>query len=279
MSSLKKQIQWFPGHMAKTIRQLTEKKKQIDLVIELVDARIPISSRNPVLSEIFPDHPRLLLLNKADLADKSVTQAWINHLSTDTQQVRAINSLDPFSVKSILSNAKVLVEKQAKKTPAMINLLVAGIPNVGKSTLINRLIGKRKTVVGNKPGVTKSNQWFNVSESFKLLDSPGILWPKFEDQEVGLNLAICQGIKESILDIDELAFFGLQKVKELYPNSLKERYTLTDIPEDDTEMFYKIAKKRGCLMKGGEYDENRTYRAFLMDLQTGKLGPLSFERP
>lgn len=275
---LKKEIQWFPGHMAKTIRQLTEKKHQIDLIIELADARIPQSSRNPVLTEIFPDHPRLLLLNKSDLADASITEKWLKTLQNDHQHVKATNSLEPLSTKTVLSHAKNLVSEH-KNLPPTINLLVAGIPNVGKSTLINRLLGRRKTVVGNKPGVTKSNQWFTINEQFKLLDSPGILWPKFEDQEIGLNLAICQGIKETILDIDELAYHALEKVKARYIERLKARYAITDLPKDDMDIFYEIAKKRGCLMKGGEFDEDRTYKAFLMDLQSGRLGTVSFESP
>ena len=272
---LKKEIQWFPGHMAKTIRQLSERKAQIDCVIELVDARIPLSSRNPTLNEIFPKHPRLLLLNKSDLADPSITKKWLEKLNTDNQIAKAINSLEPLSTKTVLSNAKALIKK---KKPS-IHLLIAGIPNVGKSTLINRLLGRRKTIVGNKPGVTKSNQWFSVNEYFKLLDSPGILWPKFEDQEIGLNLAVCQGIKETILDLDELAYFALDKIKNNYPSSLRNRYEIEKIPLEEAEIFLKIAKRRGFLLKGGKFDEERTYKAFLNDLQSGKLGKISFEIP
>ena len=275
MKLLHKNIQWFPGHMAKTIRQLSEKSHQIDCIIEVTDARIPQSSRNPILSEIFPKHPRLLLLNKADLADPIITKKWIQKLQSPTQMIKATNSLDPLSTKTILSNAKKLITPH----PPTIHLLIAGIPNVGKSTLINRLVGRRKTIVGNKPGVTKFNQWFSINENFKLLDSPGILWPKFEDTETGLNLAICQGIKESILDLDELAYHALEKLQKHYPSALKKRYQLDQIPEESTDVFHEIAKKRGFLIRGGEYDEDRTYKNFLMDLQSGKLGLLSFEHP
>lgn len=279
-------IQWFPGHMAKARREITEKLKMIDVVFELVDARIPLASRNPMIDEILGQKPRIVLLNKADLADPKVTSMWESYFSDKGIPSLAINSKDGKGIKSIEPLAHELVKDKFDKMrakgivkPRAVRALIVGIPNVGKSTIINRMAGKNIAVTGDKPGVTKKQQWIKAGKTLELLDTPGILWPKFEDQTIGLKLAVTGAIKETLFDFTEVVLFAIKYLKEHYEERLVERYKLSDIPEDSMVLFEEIGKKRGCMMSGGEVDLEKTAEIVLRDLRAEKLGRLSYERP
>lgn len=277
-------IQWFPGHMAKARRQVTEKLKLVDIIFELVDARIPQSSRNPMIDEIIQHKPRIVLLNKADMADKERTKEWINYFKKQGIQALAINSHAGIGMKEITALAKVvLVEKfdrmKAKGIrPRAIRAMIVGIPNAGKSTLINRLAKKNIAKTGNTPGVTKAQQWIKVGKELELLDTPGILWPKFEDQEVGLKLALTGAIKDTILNLQDIAIFGLRFLENEYPERLKERYNLETIPEDTVELFDHIGTFRGALSGGGVVDYDKVTELIIRDIRGEKFGPLTFEK-
>ncbi|GIN61508.1 ribosome biogenesis GTPase A [Robertmurraya siralis] len=278
-------IQWFPGHMAKARRQVTEKLKLVDIIFELVDARIPHSSRNPMIDEIIQHKPRLVLLNKADMADKEVTKEWIHFFDAQGIKALAINSQAGTGMKEIVSASKwILTEKfarmQAKGVkPRAIRAMIVGIPNVGKSTLINRLAKKNIAKTGNTPGVTKAQQWIKVGKELELLDTPGILWPKFEDQEVGSKLALTGAIKDTILNLQDVSIYGLRFLEKEYPQRLKERYQLQHIPEEIVTLFNEIGKRRGALMSGGEVDYDKVAELVIRDIRSEQLGPLSFEKP
>jgi len=279
-------IQWFPGHMAKAKREVQEKLKLIDVVFELLDARIPLSSRNPMIDEILTNRPRIILLNKADMADEKVTNEWISFFAEQGLRALAIDSQAGTGMKQIVAAAKDMTkEKFAKmaakgiKNPRPLRALIVGIPNVGKSTLINRLAGKHIAKTGDKPGVTKAQQWIKVGKEMELLDTPGILWPKFEDEEVGLKLATTGAIKDTILNLQDVAVYALRFLAVHYPDRLKERYSLTDIPDDIVELFDAIGKRRGCLASGGAVDYDKVAELVLRDIRTEKLGRLSFEKP
>ncbi|WP_240371743.1 ribosome biogenesis GTPase YlqF [Anoxybacteroides rupiense] len=279
-------IQWFPGHMAKAKREVQEKLKLIDIVFELVDARIPLSSRNPMIDEILSNKPRIVLLNKADMADEAITAQWISYFEQQALHALAIDSQGGKGTKQIVAAAKnMLKDKFAKmaakgiKNPRPMRALIVGIPNVGKSTLINRLAGKHIAKTGDKPGVTKAQQWIKVGKEMELLDTPGILWPKFEEEEVGLKLAATGAIKDAILNLQDVAVYALRFLNQHYPDRLKERYSLQEIPEDIVELFDEIGKRRGCLMAGGAIDYDKVAELVLRDVRTEKLGRLSFEKP
>ncbi|MBS2770989.1 ribosome biogenesis GTPase YlqF [Anoxybacillus rupiensis] len=279
-------IQWFPGHMAKAKREVQEKLKLIDIVFELVDARIPLSSRNPMIDEILANKPRIVLLNKADMADEAITAQWISYFEQQALHALAIDSQGGKGTKQIVAAAKnMLKDKFAKmaakgiKNPRPMRALIVGIPNVGKSTLINRLAGKHIAKTGDKPGVTKAQQWIKVGKEMELLDTPGILWPKFEEEEVGLKLAATGAIKDAILNLQDVAVYALRFLNQHYPDRLKERYSLQEIPEDIVELFDEIGKRRGCLMAGGAIDYDKVAELVLRDVRTEKLGRLSFEKP
>lgn len=279
-------IQWFPGHMAKARRQVIEKLKLIDVVIELVDARIPFSSRNPMIDEIISGKPRLVLLNKADLADPKKTDEWNTYFENKGFKCLAINAQTKNDMKNIISACKALTQEKfdkmrAKgiKNPRAIRALIVGIPNVGKSTLINRLANKPIAKTGDRPGVTTGQQWIKVGKEFELLDTPGILWPKFEDQEVGYRLAVTGAIKENLLDFQDVVVYALKFLTEHYPGNLKERYQLNEISTDMVELFDQIGKFRGCLMGGGLIDYDKTAEVIIRDLRSGKLGRLTFDHP
>ncbi|MCX8046666.1 MAG: ribosome biogenesis GTPase YlqF, partial [Anoxybacillus gonensis] len=251
-------IQWFPGHMAKAKREVTEKLKLIDIVFELVDARIPMSSRNPLIDEIVANKPRMMLLNKADMADPDVTKQWIEFFATQQIEAIAIDSQSGTGVKQIVTVAKEKLRPKFEKMmakgikrPRAMRALIVGIPNVGKSTLINRLAGKHIAKTGDTPGVTKAQQWIKVGKELELLDTPVILWPKFEDEEVGFKLATTGAIKDTILNLQDVAVYALRFLAAYYPERLKERYALSDIPEDIVVLFDEIGKRRGCLAAGG----------------------------
>ncbi|MBY8912212.1 ribosome biogenesis GTPase YlqF [Bacillus sp. YC2] len=278
-------IQWFPGHMAKARREVTEKLKLIDIVYELVDARIPMSSRNPMIEEILKNKPRIMLLNKADKADAAVTAQWKNHFEQQGIPSLSINSVNGQGLHQIVPSSKELLKDKFDKMkakgikPRAIRALIIGIPNVGKSTLINRLAKKNIAKTGDRPGITKSQQWVKVGKELELLDTPGILWPKFEDELVGLRLAITGAIKDSIINLQDVAVFGLRFLEEHYPDRLKERYSLQDIPEDIAALFDAIGEKRGCFMSGGLIDYDKTTEVIIRDIRTEKFGRLSFEKP
>lgn len=247
-------IQWFPGHMAKARRQVTEKLKLIDIVYELVDARIPQSSRNPMIDEIIVNKPRIVLLNKTDKADPRMTEEWLRYYREQGVQALAIDAQAGKGMKQIVSLSKeILHEKfermKAKgiKKPRAIRAMIVGIPNVGKSTLINRLASKKIAKTGDRPGVTQAQQWIKVGSELELLDTPGILWPKFEDQTVGYKLATTGAIKDTIVNMQDICVYALRFLSRYYPVNLKERYGLEEIPEDIVELFDAIAAKEVVL--------------------------------
>lgn len=278
-------IQWFPGHMAKAQRQVTEKLKQIDVVIELLDARLPLSSRNPMIDEIVADKPRLILLNKADLADTEVTEQWVGYfrergirtLPIDALSGKGVNRL-PVICQELASD--MLNRRKEKGMQARaVRVMILGIPNVGKSSLINRLAKRSVAQTGDRPAVTKAQQWVKMGDSLELLDTPGILWPKFEDQMVGLRLATSGAIKDELLDFTEVSLYALAYLLHYYPERLKERYKLAELPADRIEMLEEIARKRGCVAGRGGIDYEKAAELFLRELRSGKLGPISIERP
>ncbi|MED4532535.1 ribosome biogenesis GTPase YlqF [Metabacillus fastidiosus] len=279
-------IQWFPGHMAKARRQVTEKLKFIDIVFELVDARLPMSSRNPMIDEIVSVKPRIVLLNKADMADEKVTNEWIAYFKQKDIPALAIDSQTGTGLKQIITLSKVILREKFDRLaakgvkPRAIRALIIGIPNVGKSTLINRLANKNIAKTGNRPGVTTAQQWVKVGKELELLDTPGILWPKFEDQLVGLKLATTGAIKDTILNLQEITVYALKFLKENYPERLKERYGIEQFDDEDiVPLFDEIGKKRGCLMSGGYIDYDKTSELVLRELRSEKLGRLTFETP
>ncbi|NJP36373.1 ribosome biogenesis GTPase YlqF [Alkalicoccus luteus] len=278
-------IQWYPGHMAKAKRQVTEKLKMIDVVMEIVDARIPMSSRNPMIEEVTENKPRLMLLNKADLADPQLTREWeayfeqenVKPLTIDAQHGKGMKQI-PAEVQKL---AAPLYEKWERKgiNPRPLRSLIVGIPNVGKSTVINKLAGKKIAIIGDKPGVTKKQQWIKMGSTLELLDTPGILWPKFEDEAVGYRLALTGAVKEEIFDFQDAVLFFLTFMASEYPQLLKSRYNLDSIPEDKVELFDDIGRKRGCLISGGHVDYDRTAEIIFRDFRQGLFGPVTLEKP
>ncbi|WP_280949490.1 ribosome biogenesis GTPase YlqF [Halalkalibacter urbisdiaboli] len=280
-----KTIQWFPGHMAKARREVTEKLKLIDVVIELLDARVPLSSRNPMIDEIVAHKPRLILLNKTDLADPNVTAQWKRWFEQKGAMVLSINSQTGKGTEQIAAAcqqlASALLEKLRSKgmKPRAIRAMILGIPNVGKSTLINRLASKKIAKVGDRPGITKQQQWIKVGTELELLDTPGILWPKFEDQITGFRLAATGAIKDELLDFQDVALFVLNYLKDEYPDRVKERYKLEQVPDEGLELFDAIGRKRGCLLSGGYIDYDKAAEIILRELRSGTLGQITLEKP
>ncbi|TDL35058.1 ribosome biogenesis GTPase YlqF [Jeotgalibacillus sp. S-D1] len=276
-------IQWFPGHMAKARRQVTEKLKLVDIIFELVDARIPISSRNPMIDEIINQKPRLILINKADMADPHRTKQWVAYFEEKGIRALAINSDKGVGLQQIhKATMDILQEKWDRMKsrgikPRAVRAMIVGIPNVGKSTLINRLVKKNIAQTGNRPGVTKAQQWIKVGKEMELLDTPGILWPKFEDQEVGYRLALTGAIKDTLLNLHEIAIYALKFLETYYPERLKKRYELEEIPSDVVELFEAIGKRRGCLMAGGTIDFDKTAEVIVRDVRNVQFGPLTFD--
>ncbi|WP_217557585.1 ribosome biogenesis GTPase YlqF [Paenibacillus sp. GbtcB18] len=284
-------IQWFPGHMTRARRQIEDKLKLIDVTIELLDARIPMSSRNPMVDDILKGKPRLVLLNKTDLADPAITAEWVRFFTERGLKTLAIDASTGTGVKEILPKCKELmsakIETQLRKgiNPRAIRGLIVGIPNVGKSTLINQLAGRKIANTGDKPGVTKGQQWIKFGTDMDLLDTPGILWPKFDDQNVGMKLAATGAIKEEILHLDDIAFHTIRYMSEYYGERLKERYGIEELPEDSEnpneviEVMEAIGRKRGAIISGGRVDLEKTSLLFLRELRSGKLGRVSLEVP
>lgn len=276
-------IQWYPGHMTKAKRAMQEDIKLIDLIIEVVDARIPFSSRNPDIDELGKNKARLILLNKSDLASETWNDAWASWFKAQGFHVVKINSKSGAGLKQIngvvQEACKAKIERDRKRgiLNRPVRAMVVGIPNVGKSTFINAFAGKACAKTGNKPGVTKGNQWIRLNKTLELLDTPGILWPRFENQEVGLRLAFIGSINDEILNKEELAAELLKFMGERYPETLKERYGVES--DDAYEMLGQIAKARACLLKGNEYDYKKAANLFLDDYRSGRLGRMTLEFP
>ncbi|RXZ76980.1 ribosome biogenesis GTPase YlqF [Paenibacillaceae bacterium] len=284
-------IQWFPGHMTRARRQIQDKLKLIDVVIELLDARIPLSSRNPMIDEILLDKPRLILLNKADLADPRSTERWISYFTKQGHDCLAVDSSTGNRVNEIPVRVRKILEQKIARmiskgiTPRALRALIVGIPNVGKSTLTNRLAGRHIAMTGDRPGVTKGQQWIKVGTEMELLDTPGILWPKFEDQAVGYALAVTGAIKEQILNVEDIALYATRLLSERYWPALQERFGIENPPSDyeDTNEIVRvmedIGRKRGCLVSGGHVDLEKASGIILRELRAGKLGKITFEEP
>lgn len=276
-------IQWFPGHMAKARREVTEKLKLVDIIFELVDARLPLSSRNPMIDEVVGQKIRLLILNKADMADDHQTKKWLKYFEERGHKAVAINSFDSKGLQQVIKAAKELLEEKWERMrsrgikPRAIRAMIVGIPNVGKSTLINRLAKKNLAKTGNTPGVTKAQQWIKVERELELLDTPGILWPKFEDQSVGYKLALTGAIKDTITNMEDLAVYGLRFLAEHYPKRMQERYQLTEVDEDLVKTFDHIGKLRRTFSTGGEIDYDQVAELIVRDIRGENLGKLTFD--
>lgn len=276
-------IQWFPGHMAKARREVTEKLKLVDIIFELVDARLPLSSRNPMIDEVVGQKIRLLILNKADMADDFQTKKWIKYFEEKGHRAVAINSFEGKGLQTVTKAATELLEEKWDRMrsrgikPRAIRAMIVGIPNVGKSTLINRLAKKNLAKTGNMPGVTKAQQWIKVGKELELLDTPGILWPKFEDQSVGYKLALTGAIKDTITNMEDLAVYGLRFLAEHYPKRMEERYQLTEVDEDLVQTFDHIGKLRRTISIGGEIDYDQVAELVVRDIRGEHLGKLTFD--
>ena len=289
-------IQWYPGHMAKTKRQIMQDLKLIDIVIELLDARIPLSSQNPDIGTITRNKKKIIVLNKCDLADDNGNNEWIKYFESKNIPAVLVDSNSGKGIENCIKKIEEIMQTdlsvQAEKgrTGRIIRAIVLGIPNVGKSSFINRIAKRMAAGVGNKPGVTKQKQWIRINEKIELLDTPGVLWPKFENQEVALNLCFTGSVKEEILDKTEVAYQLTKFLIENYRKKLCERYKLDenyienvlvqDKPENENiyEIMLQIGKNRGCIMSGGKVDEEKTARIILDEFKNGKLGKITIEK-
>lgn len=281
------EIQWFPGHMAKTRRLIGESLKLVDVVIELVDARLPQSSRNPEIDTIVGKKPRIMVLNKCDIADENVNKQWLDFYKSqgltaflaDCRSGKGFSALSP-AIDEVLKE-KFERDKSRGIQKHNVKMMIVGIPNVGKSSFINRVASGRSAKTGDRPGVTTAKQWIRIAGKYDLLDTPGMLWPKFDDPEAGRRIAFTGGIKDEIMDIEELAFYLIGFMKENYPKNLAERYGLTevDLNEENWDIVLKIGKKRGCIVSGGEIDTYRASALILDEFRSGKLGRISLESP
>ena len=287
-------IQWYPGHMTKTRRQIEADLKHVDIVVEIIDARIPISSRNPDIDSICAGKPRLIVLNRADQADPAVNKVWAAHfkkqghavLETDAKTGKGINQFSALIQVALKEQIAKWREKGQVGRP--VRAMVVGVPNVGKSTFINKVARKKSALAGDRPGVTRGKQWVNVDQSLDLLDTPGILWPKFEDVTTGMRLAFTGAVKDTIMDVETLGCHFMTMLAEHYPEALKNGYKLTDIPlreeeENDVAYGYRLlqlcAQKRGMRISGGEFDTERMARVLLDEYRGSKLGRFTLERP
>lgn len=282
------QIQWFPGHMAKTRRMITENLKNVDIVIEILDARIPKSSRNPEIAAMTAQKPTILLLNKATLADPTMTKKWCEYYSNEQTVCITTDCVSGMGINKIKEAVNVvLAEKIARYESKGMNgrklkAMIVGIPNVGKSSLINKICGTKKAKVENRPGVTVDKQWVDTNIGLTLMDMPGVLWPKFDDRLIGENLALTGAIKDKILDIESLAIVLCSRLRKYYPEMLAERYKLGDMKnyENHTnlELFETIGKKRGFLISGGEIDYERTANMLLEEFRSAKIGKITLDK-
>lgn len=276
-------INWYPGHMKKAIDKIKENMKLVDIVLVLVDSRIVRSSMNPVIEEILKDKPQLILLNKMDMADPKITQNWINYfakknitaLPIDSKNGKNLDKIEP-TAKKILED--VLANRKDKNIKSeIIRMMIVGIPNVGKSTIINKLSNRQSTKTGNTPGVTRTNQWIRIKGKMELLDTPGVLWPKFEDNEIGLNLAFTGAIKDEILDEENLAYKLIEKLMSIDPQILEKRYSIDTQSKEAIEIMDDIAIRRGCLLKGKNIDYSKVSSIVIDEFRKTKLGRISLE--
>ena len=281
----KSNINWYPGHMAKTKREIKEKLPLIDVVYEVVDARMPISSKVIDIDDIIKNKPRILIMTKYDMCDKSQTDKIIKYYKEKGDSVVPVDLIKNTNVNLIIKETSkvsdiINVERKKKglKPKQSVRALVIGAPNVGKSTLINRLVGKKKTVTGNKPGVTKQLSWIRVGSNIELLDTPGILWPRLENQEHAYNLAALSSVKEEVVDLQDLSIYILHKLNELYPNYLEKRYGITTVSDDIIATLEEIGNRRGAKISGGEIDYDKVYSIIIRDLKEGLIGPVTLDR-
>lgn len=278
-------INWYPGHMKKTKELIREQLKLVDIVYELLDARIPISSRNPDVDQIIGDKPKVIILNKIDLADPRATAKWVEYFKRNSITVIPINTITGEGIRQLAEESEraikdkmdALIKKGRRPRPARI--MIVGIPNVGKSSLINKLAGRKSTQTGDRPGVTRSKQWIRLKGNMELLDTPGILWPKFEDEEVALNLAFSGAIKDEIMDTETLAYKLLEILWGNHKEKIVERYKLQDEYTTIIEIMDNIARNRGCILKGDEIDYSRISNIILDEFRSGRIGQISLEYP
>lgn len=279
-------IQWYPGHMTKTRRMMDENIKLVDIVIELLDARIPYSSKNPEIDNLARNKKRIVILNKVDLADEKKTALWTEYFEAKGFRVVKVNSITGNGIKSISDVAADLMAEKLERlrlrgrifTPT--RAMIVGIPNVGKSTLINKLVGKAMAKTGDRPGVTRSKQWVKIRRDFELLDTPGILWPKFEDKAVGMKLAFTGAVNDNIIDLEELSVNLIEYLNNMYPNAIKERYGVDSEGTENTfEVLKRIGEARGFKAKGGEVDTKRAATILLDEFRAAKLGKITLEVP
>ena len=273
-------INWYPGHMKKTRELIQENLKMVDLVIEVIDARIPVSSRNPIIDDLVKSKQRIIVLNKSDLSDGAANDAWAEELRKDGSIVLQMNCMSGQGVNQLFKTLTRLQDEknkdQIRKKP--LRMMIVGVPNVGKSSLINRMTGKKSAKTGDKPGVTRGKQWLALENGMQLLDTPGILWPKFEDPEVGLNLAFCGSIKDEILDMATLALELIKVLAADYPELIMERYKLDSLSEDGLENMEAIALKRGFILPGKRIDYERCAKTVLDEFRGGKIGRITLEK-
>ncbi len=281
-------IQWFPGHMAKTRRLIAENLKLVDVIIELLDARIPFSSRNPEINTLINNKPRLIAFNKSDLADERISGRWVQWYAEQGIKCILINSINGKGLNEVKARARELMSEKIERDKAKgklftpVRTMVVGIPNVGKSSFINKIVGRATAVTGDRPGVTRGKQWIRINSEIELLDTPGILWPKFEDQEVGMNLAFTGAIKDDIMDTGEAAMELLARLSKNYPAELCARFKLdSEILKDiePLELLETVARKRGCIISKGQIDYSRISAIVLDEFRGGKIGRITLEKP
>ncbi len=272
-------INWYPGHMKKTRELIQENLKLVDLVIEVIDARIPVSSRNPIIHELVQGKKRIVILNKSDLSDPAANEAWADHFRREGNLVLAMNCMTGSGVNQLYKVLNRLQDEKNEGAPRKrpLRMMIVGVPNVGKSSLINRMTGKKSAKTGDRPGVTRGKQWLSLENGMQLLDTPGILWPKFEDPKVGLNLAFCGSIKDEILDMATLAMELIGVLAESYPQFLMDRYKLDGIEETPLENMEAICRKRGFILPGKRIDYERCAKTVLDEFRSGKIGRITLE--
>ena len=285
-------INWYPGHMAKTKKQIVEDLKLVDVVIELLDARIPKSSQNPEIADLLANKKRIVVLNKSDLADENETQKWIKEFKNQGIEAIQVDSNKGTGIQSIIKLVEKMMKEELERQTQKgrirktIRVMIVGIPNVGKSSFINRISKKTTMAVGNRPGVTRQKQWIRIGNQIELLDTPGVLWPKFESNEVGLNLAFTGSIKDEVIDKEEIAYYLIKYLNENYQNNLIEKYKIKqeeiegikDNPQYILELMQLIGRKRGAIISGGVVDENKVANIVLDDFRSGKIGKITIEK-
>ena len=278
-------INWYPGHMKKTKEMVQNNLKLVDVVIELLDARIPLSSKNPEIDKLAHNKPRVVVLNKSDLSDRAKLNKWISYYQSKGIKAIPVDTLKGSGVNKIVEECKNVTKekmdalKEKGRKERAIRVMIVGVPNVGKSSLINKLTGRKSTQTGDRPGVTKGKQWVRLKGNLELLDTPGILWPKFEDQKIALNLAFTRAIKDKILDIDTLGLKFIEKMSEIEPEKLKARYKLDSLGEEPLETMEMIGRKRGFILGRNELDYTRIAKTVLNEFREGKLGQITLEVP